>query len=230
MLNAAADVRWVRGRLSPLPHGRARRRSYRIPVGTIVRAPLESLRPTQAVVGMGSVSRKLEKLERRALEPKRLEKTLMKRPIPAEYGPDGGFFIVDHHHFGLALCRGEFESAYVHVIADAAELPRAAFWNRMQAEGRVYLFDERGERIPPSLLPASLSDLRHDPFRDFALYVRQAGGFGKAHVPYAEFRWANFFRKHMEACVIASDPKDAIRKALKLCKSKDASVLPGFLY
>lgn len=227
---AESDVRWARGRLSPLSAGRVLRRSYRVPVGTVVQAPLDSLRPTQMAVGMRSVARKLQKLEKRAGDRKRLEKTLQKRPIPAVYGPDGGLFMVDHHHFGMALCLADFDRAYVHVVGDASELSRAAFWKRMEADGRLHPFDERGQRIPPSHLPTSLSELRHDPYRDLAWDVREAGGYEKVAEPYVEFVWANFFRKRITLLTMKRDPKGALRFAMALARSKYAQRLPGFMF
>lgn len=224
---AEPDVRWARGRLSPPSTRRAPRRSYRVPVGTVVQAPLASLRPTQMAVGMRSVTRKLEK---RASDRKRLEKALQKRPIPAVYGPDGGLFMVDHHHFGMALCLADLGRAYVHVIGDASELSQAAFWKRMETEGRLHPFDECGQRIPPSRLPTSLSELRHDPYRDLAWEVREAGGYEKVTQPYAEFVWANFFRKRITLSMMKRDPKAVLLFAMQLARSKYAARMPGFVY
>jgi hypothetical protein len=209
---------------------RPRRSRPHVRVGAIVEAPLDLLRPTQMAVGMRSVTRKLHKIERRADKPKRIEKVLLRRPIPAVYGPGGGLFIVDHHHFGMALSLAEIESAYVHIIADASDFSRATFWKRMEADGRLHLYDERGRRVAPSLLPESLGELRHDPFRDLAWDVREADGFYKVAEPYAEFRWANFFRGRIPASIIQHDPKAAIRMALKLSRSRDAARLPGYAH
>ncbi len=196
----------------------------------IFEAPLDALRPTQMAVGMRSVTRKLHKIEKRADKPKKLEKTLSKRPIPAVYGPGGSLFMVDHHHFGMALCLADLECAYVRVVADASDFSRAAFWKRMETDGRLYPYDEFGERIPAWRLPRSLSGLRHDPFRDLAWDVREADGFSKVAEPYAEFQWANYFRKHISTSMLRRDPKSALREALKLCRSRDASRLPGYAH
>lgn len=182
------------------------------------------------VVGMRSVTRKLHKLEKHASKRKRIDKVLLNRPIPAVYGPGGGLFIVDHHHFGMALCLAELERAYVRIIADASDVTRSTFWKQMEADGRLYLYDEFGERIPPSLLPRSLTQLRHDPYRDLAWDVREADGFRKVSQPYAEFHWANFFRNRIELSTIRRDPKAAMRRALKLCQSREAARLPGYAH
>lgn len=203
------------------------RRSKCVASGALVRAPLELLRPTQMAVGMRSVVRKQRKLERRAGKRKRIEKILVKRPIPAVRGHGGALFIVDHHHFGLALWQAQVKSVYAQVIDDLSALSPAAFWRRMEADGWLHLYDERGQRIKPALLPTSLDALRHDPFRDLAWDVREAGGFRKADEPYAEFHWANFFREHIALSAIRRDYKAAVRTALKLSRSEQAAHLPG---
>lgn len=224
---AAQSVSWPRLRFDGSFHGHTTPRK-RIDLGTLVRVPLESLRPTQMAVGMRSVSRKRRKLESRVGKHKQIEKILISRPIPAVRGPGGALFIIDHHHFGLALWQAEVESAYAHVIDDISRLSPAAFWRRMEADGRLYPYDEAGQRIEPSLLPTWLHALRHDLFRDLAWDVREAGGFQKVAVPYAEFRWANFFRERIALSTLRRDHKNALRKALKLCRSKDAAHLPGY--
>jgi hypothetical protein len=210
--------------------GLGSRRSSRSPVGTLVEAPLTMLRPTQMAVGMRSVARKMRKVERRAGKHKRIEKLLLDRPIPAVFGPGGAFFIVDHHHFGMALCLAEVKHAYVHVIDDISSLSRGAFWRRMEADGRLYPYDEFGRRVQPASLPPSLSALRHDPYRDLAWEIREAEGFLKVAEPYAEFRWANFFREHISLAIIRKEPKEAVRMALKLCRSRLAAHLPGYAH
>lgn len=193
-----------------------------------MRAPLELLRPTQMAVGMRSVIRKRRKLERRADDRKKIEKILIKRPIPAVLGRSGELFIIDHHHFSLALWQAQVTTVYAQVIDDLSALSPAAFWRRMEAGGWLHLYDERGRRIDPTRLPTSLNALRHDPFRDLAWDVREAGGFKKAKEPYAEFHWANFFRQHIALSAVRRDYKAAVRAALKLSRSKQAAHLPGY--
>lgn len=180
-------------------------------------------------VGMRSVTYKRRKLESRAGKRKRLEKLLSKRPIPAVRGPGGELFMIDHHHFGLALWQADIENAYARVIDDISSLSRAAFWRRMEADGRLYLFDEDGHRSALDRLPTCLWDLRDDPYRDLAWEVREAGGFRKSPVPYAEFRWANFFRDRITLASMRRDYESAIVKAKKMARRQGAAELPGFI-
>ena len=178
-------------------------------------------------VGMRSVKVKQRKLENRS--DKRIEKILSGRPIPAVRGPGGELFIIDHHHFGLALCNAEFEKAYAKVIDDKSSLDPAMFWRRMESDGRLYPYDENGCRVAPEEMPTRLEELRHDPFRDLAWKVREEGGFHKSAIPYAEFQWANFFRERIKPALVRRNRDSAMGKALKLSRSRSAADLPGYI-
>lgn len=193
----------------------------------IVRVPIDALRPTQTSVGMRSVKRKQLKIRDRGQ--RGLDKVLRARPIPAVRGPGGELFIIDHHHFGLALWQADVSDVYARVIADRSRVSQPVFWRRMEADGRLYPFDERGERIRYDRLPAHLSELRHDPYRDIAWQVREAGGFEKSPIPYAEFRWANFFRERIPLARVRGDFDAAVGRAKRLSRCRSAADLPGYL-
>jgi hypothetical protein len=205
-----------------------RRRSHAA-ADDLLLVPISALRPTQMAVGMRSVRLKRRRIETQVAKSKRLEKVLTSRPIPIICGPAGRMFIIDHHHFGLALWQAEVEAAYVRIIDDKSHLSAGAFWQCMEANGRLYPFDEEGQRVEPERLPRSLHALRHDPFRDLAWQVREAGGFQKSRVPYAEFRWANLFRQHIDACDAIDGDKAAFKRAMRLCRSRAAAELPGYI-
>lgn len=200
-------------------------RSGRLPVGKVREVPVEWLRPTQMAVGMRAVKYKRRKIEHRA---KQIEKVINAKPIPTVRGPGGELFIVDHHHFGLALWHHGIDRACIRVIEDSSALAAADFWRAMEASGRVYLYDEEGERVTPRRLPTWLHGLRHDPFRDIAWTVREAGGFQKSPTPYAEFQWANFFRDRISLPMVRRNYDAAIERAIRLCRSREASGLPGY--
>lgn len=180
-------------------------------------------------VGMRSVDTKRRKIEDRADKRKRLEKALARRPIPAVRGADGDLYMIDHHHFGLALWQADIEVAYVQIIEDLSSLSWSSFWRQMEADGRVYPFDEDGRRVAHDNLPKRLHGLRDDPYRDLAWEVRQAGGYKKTRVPYAEFQWANLFREHIKPAPVRRKRTSAFDRAMKLCRSLEASGLPGFI-
>lgn len=193
-----------------------------------IRVPLAMLRPTQATVGMRAVVHKHAKVTRRLDKRRRLERFLDERPIPSILGPGGQLFIIDHHHLSLALWLAEIESALVTVLDDLSALPLAGFWRHMELNGRLYPFDEAGARLAPSKLPRTLIQLRPDLYRDLAWSVRERGGFEKSCTPFAEFRWAEFFRRRIAAEAVATDYAWAVDRAMALARTRSAASLPGF--
>lgn len=191
--------------------------------------PLHELRPTQVAVGMQAVKCQRRKLEKRAGQQRRLNDILERRSIPAVLGPGGDLYMIDRHHFALALWQSAIEHAFAHIIDDLSDLQPSMFWRRMESSGRLFPFDETGRRVPPRCLPRSLDALRHDPFRDLAWHVREAGGFEKSPLPFAEFRWAMFFRKKITPSCASVTPEAAFKRAMKLSRSKAAAHLPGYL-
>lgn len=189
--------------------------------------PLDKLRPTQGAVGMRAVAAKREKIEARSR--KRKKRFLAARPIPAVRGPGEAYYIVDHHHLSVALLQSDVEKAFVHVIDDMSELSFESFWRRMFRIGWLHPYDEAGRRIRPHALPARLSELGHDPYRDLAWSVRRAGGFAKSGEPYAEFHWAQFYRSHIPEEMIGGRYKAAFSLAMSLTRSDRARHLPGFI-
>ena len=194
-----------------------------------VLVPLQCLRPTQGAVGMKAVAAKREKVERRTDSRKAITRYLEKRPIPAVRGPGNDFYIIDHHHLSMALHQSEVTEAFVRVIGDLSRLPRAEFWRRMAERGCLHPYDHHGERIHPSALPAAIPHLKRDAYRDLAWSVREGGGFVKSERPYAEFRWAQFFRCRIPRTSVLRDFEHAHDRAMMLARSEAASHLPGFI-
>ncbi|WP_045837930.1 ParB-like protein [Hyphomicrobium sp. 99] len=191
--------------------------------------PLEDLRPTQMAVGMRAVAAKREKVERRVRSRRKLRRYLEARPIPAVLGPGDDFFIIDHHHLSLALLKSDVEEAFVDVVADLSLLPRKQFLRRMTTLGLLHAYDGRGQPVCPTKLPESLKDLRADPYRDLAWSVREAGGFAKSGKPFAEFRWADFFRTRIPRSTVRRDFEYAHDRAMWLARSQEATRMPGYI-
>jgi hypothetical protein len=70
--------------------------------------------------------------------------------------------------------------------------------------------------------------LEDDPFRSLAGEIRRTGGFAKDTTPFAEFLWADFFRRRIKRKDVQKHFGSAARRALKLAKSEDARYLPGW--
>ena len=190
---------------------------------------VDRLRPTQMAVGMRAVSHKKRKLDKQLAKNKAPERIAFSRPIPAVLGPAGDIFLVDHHHFALALWQAALPYAYVRFIEDLSDRSTQEFWHEMFMAGWLHPFDERGEHVRPDALPLWLYGLRHDPLRDLAWEVREAGGYQKTAKPFAEFHWANYLRRHISLSALRSDPARALDQAMVLAASQAASDLPGYL-
>lgn len=189
----------------------------------------DEIRPTQVAVGMRAVAVKRAKMRPAVKCEKRLRDFLKERALPVVLGPNDGFYLVDRHHMSLALLQHGVEGAYVQVIDDLSYMEPPAFWQAMEAEGRAYLFDERGQRVRLGRMPDHLSGLRADPYRDIAWALREAGAFKKVAVPFSEFRWAAFFRARIPEDLVNENYEHALLLATRLAMTKAASTLPGYL-
>ncbi len=195
----------------------------------LLSVPLEDLRPTQMAVGMRAVAAKREKVERRAKSTRKLRRFLENRPIPAVRGPNDDFFILDHHHLSLALLKSDVDEAFINVVGDLSHLPRKRFLQKMASLGLLHAYDGHGRPVSPTKLPESLNDLRSDIYRDLAWSVREAGGFAKTGKPYAEFRWADFFRTRITRSTVRRDFDYAHDRAMWLARSREAVRMPGYI-
>lgn len=195
----------------------------------LVSVPLDELRPTQMAVGMRAVAAKREKVERRVRSRRKLRRFLEDRPIPAVRGPGDDLFIIDHHHLSLALLKSDVDEAFVNVVGDLSHLPHKRFLRRMAILGLLHAYDAHGRPVCPTKLPETLDELRCDPYRDLAWSVREAGGFAKTGKPYAEFRWADFFRTRIPRSTVRRDFDYAHDRAMWLARSREALRMPGYI-
>jgi hypothetical protein len=114
------------------------------------------------------------------------------------------------------------------VVADLSSLKQDAFWFVMDNRDWIHPFDAKGVRQPHTAIPRRIEKLEDDPFRSLAGEVRRGGGFAKDTTLYSEFLWADFLRRRLKPRAVSADFKRALRRALKLAKSKEASYLPGW--
>lgn len=187
---------------------------------------LKSLRPTQMTVGMREVA-----LKRKELQKMTIGKTgifLGGHFLPAVMARKGRYHIVDHHHLALALLRENIEQVLVTVIADLSALDKDAFLTVLDNRSWLHPFDASGGRRPYGDIPKRLDKLSDDPFRSLAGEVRRLGGYAKEETPFAEFLWADFFRRRVDADDLWDDFDKAARRALQLARHKSAAYLPGW--
>ena len=189
-----------------------------------------SLRPTQFAIGMLEVDEKIA--EAKTLSKKALKKYVKDNRVPVVVSPDGEFYVVDRHHF-LSVCYHiDVKKVYIDVVKDFSKtkMTYPQFWKWMESHRSMYPFCQFGEGPRKALyLPRDIRSLSDDPYRSLAWFVRKAGAFENSDKNFAEFQWANFFRKQglLDKKGTLGMP-EALIEAVKLAQSKKASKLPGY--
>jgi len=197
----------------------------------LIQVSLSALHPTQMTVGAAEVASK--RTQWASLKRTERERTLSAHWFPAVRGPRERYYIVDHHHLGLALNEESVESVWVMLLDDLSETVGEQFWRLMEFHRWAHPYDERGRRREYDAIPDSVAKLRDDPYRSLAGFVRKAGGYAKDAAPFTEFLWADFFRprfarKKLVAGKTGMLPDDALREALAMARSPAARYLPGW--
>ena len=188
-------------------------------------SPIHELHPTQLTVGMIEVQDKKKRLM--SLAPKDRQTFMHAHPIPAVLGPGDKLYSTDHHHLGRAALEGGVTIGYFEVEADLSDHCIDDFWKEMDKNLWMHPLDEHGVRHYYAAIPDHLGKLIDDPYRSLAGYVRDAGGYKKTPTAFAEFAWADFFRRTIPIESLQADFAAAVHTALSLTHSKLASGLPG---
>jgi hypothetical protein len=184
------------------------------------------LRPTQLSVGYAEVQLKAAQWALLAKKQRKIE--LEHHVFPAVIGPAREYFIIDHHHLGIALLEQGIQEVLVAVLDDLSWLETSVFWRTMEFRSWSHPYDHLGRRREYSDMPRRLTELENDPFRSLAGLVRREGGFAKDQAPFVEFLWADFFRTRVAAQLIKKEPRRAARVGLRLARSTEARYLPGW--
>jgi hypothetical protein len=188
--------------------------------------PIVELRPTQITVGMREVHAKQKSWEQQ--DPDKRAKFLGLHMIPVIRGPKGRLYVIDHHHLSLALHNEGVENILVTAVADLRNLADDEFWTYLDNRCWVHPYDASGRRRDFDEIPKKISGLKDDPFRSVAGELRRTGGFAKDTTPFSEFLWADFMRRRISRSLAKDDFDKALKQAMKLAKSEEASYLPGW--
>ncbi|WP_300452205.1 ParB-like protein [Accumulibacter sp.] len=224
--------------------------------GRLYQLRVADLHPTQCGVGLDEVNAKADSMRKKSKE--ELTAYLITHPVPIVIGNGDKFYLTDHHHLARALwevASGKNEAGIdesnarvaVEVLYNWSVLKDYSFWKAMHDNSWVYLFDHMGGGpLPPDALPKHIKDLRNDPYRGLAWYVRTAFGYDKMPADFAEFQWAQFFRMRMIldnrllrnqiedtdillAKMSDEDRQAIIDEAVHLASSSAAAGLPGYV-
>jgi hypothetical protein len=188
--------------------------------------PIAELRPTQITVGMREVRAKQKEWEQQ--DKKKKAEFLGRHMIPVIRGPKERLFVIDHHHLSLALHNEGVENVLVISVADLRGLTDDEFWIYLDNRSWVHPYDAAGHRCGFDAIPRKIAGLKDDPFRSVAGELRRLGGFAKDTTPFSEFLWADFMRRRISRSVAKNEFPKALKQAMKLAKSMEASYLPGW--
>jgi hypothetical protein len=194
----------------------------------IYRVNINKLLPTQAVVGQLEVNHKIAALESMGQEKQR--NYMLAHIAPVVIDHKGKLHLVDHHHLARAILQSKLRNTmYIQIIQDMSWMGEVMFLKEMAKKNYLYLKTKNGKDMDYYDLPKSFKKLEDDPYRSLAWMVRENNGFCKIMVPFSEFVWANFFRNRINISKKDLHLKKALKKAIKLAKSKAAADLPGYI-
>ena len=114
------------------------------------------------------------------------------------------------------------------MVSDLSRLDKESFLVVLDNRAWMHPFDASGKRRTYTDIPKSVDKLIDDPYRSLASEVRRLGGYAKETTPFAEFLWADFFRRRVPASQLNADFDKAARQALQLGRQPEASYLPGW--
>jgi hypothetical protein len=192
----------------------------------IQEASLRELHPTQLTVGFIVVQDKKKRLA--DLDPAKQRDYMKEHPMPAVVGPQGVLYITDHHHLGRAAVEAKVATGFFLVEADLSSCSVETFWKEMNDSQWVHPLDENGVRHVYSLIPSRLDKLVDDIYRSLAGYVRDAHAYDKTPTAFAEFVWADFFRRHIPIETVRADFHTAVQAGISLAQSRWAKHIPGY--
>lgn len=190
---------------------------------------IAQLKPTQITVGMRLVEHKCRQLQGLQKRPSELVEFILQHPIRVVIGPNDAAYVIDHHHLALALKLQKFETAPMRIEHNFATLAPASFWKKMQSDGMAHPYDAQGKLKSLRSIPKKLKDLKDDPYRSLAGFVREEGGFAKVQTPYAEFTWADFYRTRVKEKLLHKHFNKAFQLAMDMAQDSAANGLPGYV-
>jgi hypothetical protein len=179
-------------------------------VGSVEKIEILSVRPTQFYVGKKEISYRILKIEeKRALG--ELSEYKKKRKGRVVIGPGNVPYLIDGHHFALALHEAGEETMWVEVVRDYSDLTTVEFWEKLKKKCWCYLKDLNGNSLPPLELPSTLLKLKDDPYRSLAWMLEKCEAYVDLDIPFSEFLWAQFLRKRIQPW---SDDEEGWKRAL----------------
>lgn len=153
--------------------------------GDIFKLPAQLAHPTQFAVGMVSVDCKRRQVEQ-LHESGKLDQFLCQEGhlAPVVIGPQGVFYLTDHHHLCSSLWRADIpdkeKNLVAYVLHDWSDQEPNEFWRQMIEGNLTWLYDEKGTGpLNPLILPCNIGTILNDPYRTLSRWLRDCGCYTK---------------------------------------------------
>ncbi|MET9925482.1 MULTISPECIES: ParB/Srx family N-terminal domain-containing protein [unclassified Streptomyces] len=124
----------------------------------------------------------------------------------AVIGPGGKLYLTDGHHTLTSFLEGPDGSTRLpirlRVTDNFSSLSTNAFWQRMAAEKKVWLRDEKNRPLSVEQLPDRLgiTNFRDDPYRGLVYFTRDIGyEVPDGATEFLEFSWGSWLRGEYDA-------------------------------
>ncbi|PWU20604.1 MAG: hypothetical protein C5B49_04000 [Bdellovibrio sp.] len=208
------------------------------PKGKLVKVRFAQVRPTQRVISWLLVGAKTYRF--RKLTEKNQQKRMRDEAPTAIKGPDGKYWVSDHHHELFSWHDAGIDEFYVLETEDFSDRTMEEFEERMTREDdpKVYLKDENGNKVFTMRdLPQSFTEKEdrelfiNDDFRYLVHLLKMAKLIKKSAKAFADFEWSVALRQWGG---IALDwwpffNRAATEKAFEFARSEAAQDLPGYI-
>lgn len=185
------------------------------------------LRPTQMALGMKEVHVRAKKIK--DMKDSERDKYLEDNAVPIVLGRKKRIYIIDRHHLARACWEADVEKVPCELKADLSHLSSIDLWKAMNQAKWIYPYDQFGQG-PHDIkhLPEDIREMANDPYRSLAWFVRTEGGFDKVKTPFAEFAWADYFRKKLKTFPNKDHFEEALEEAFQIAHHLGAKDLPGY--
>jgi len=159
--------------------------SKRLAAGTWCLIRPERVKPTQVYIGKVEMECTKAKIEGKSSSG--LKNLLYDNEVPTVVGPNGTFYITDHHHFATALFQAflDFKRPMIHRVlyaciqADYSTQTQPRFWQTMVQQNLVFLQNEYGMNVSVDSLPKNLKGMVDNPYRTLSTWLRSSHAFIK---------------------------------------------------
>lgn len=197
--------------------------------GTKCEASIKDVRPTQPEVGKREVKSKVKKYG--ALSKIELEKLKVEKIAPVIIGPDGKFYLIDHHHTVLSFEEIGETHVYLDIKENWSDLAShepmgermKLFWKKMEENRKCYLKLSDGTGVNPLSpdFPVELKDCGNNRYRSLVAELLDDGIIKKIEIPYFEFYVSDLLRD-LGLQVEEGHFKSAKKQAIAILKTSKA--------